>query len=151
MAPFAQQYLGFQYRGQEYQFVAMPFGLSIAPRIFTLVMKDVMAALHKRGIHVVVYLDDFLIIAPSFVIALEWTSIVLETLRIRGFLVNLEKSQIYPSMKRDFLGITWDSEMQASLSVPNAEKLANTTRLFRSRSTATLEDWQSFLGSVNFA
>ncbi|CAJ0947373.1 unnamed protein product [Ranitomeya imitator] len=48
-----------------YQFVALPFGLATAPRVFTKVMAATMDVLHSRGIVVVPYLDD-LIKAPTF-------------------------------------------------------------------------------------
>ncbi|CAJ0916290.1 unnamed protein product [Ranitomeya imitator] len=49
-----------------YQFVALPFGLAMAPRVFTKVMASTMDVLHSRGIVVVPYLDKLLIKAPSF-------------------------------------------------------------------------------------
>ena len=42
-----------------------PFGLTSAPRVFTKVLKPVVANLRRQGIRIVIYLDDILIIASS--------------------------------------------------------------------------------------
>ena len=46
--------------GAIYQFRAPPFGLSVAPRIFTMVLRPILAWLRLRGIKVHAYLDDWL-------------------------------------------------------------------------------------------
>lgn len=43
-----------------YQFVALPFGLASAPRVFTKVLALVLALLRQRGIAIVGYLDNLL-------------------------------------------------------------------------------------------
>lgn len=55
-----QQYLGFMFKGQVYCFVALPYGLNIAPRIFTLIMKDFLGWASRRGMVCAIYLDDLL-------------------------------------------------------------------------------------------
>ena len=40
----------------------MAFGLAPAPRVFTKLLKEVGAFLRKRGIRLVIYLDDLLIL-----------------------------------------------------------------------------------------
>jgi hypothetical protein len=61
-----QKYLHFAWRGRIYQFTCMAFGLSPAPRIFTKLLRVVVAFLRKRGVRLVVYLDDFLILNEQF-------------------------------------------------------------------------------------
>ena len=41
VAPKKRPYLGFRYRNQDWQFKALPFGLNIAPRVFTKIMSHV--------------------------------------------------------------------------------------------------------------
>ena len=46
-------------------FQGLQFGLNTAPRIFTKLIKSIAAYLRKRGIRIIVYLDDFLILGSS--------------------------------------------------------------------------------------
>ncbi|XP_044148680.1 uncharacterized protein LOC122937730 isoform X2 [Bufo gargarizans] len=81
----------------------------------------VMAWLRSRGVRLVIYLDDILIMhqdQQSLLQHLQWTSDLLTSL---GFLLNLEKSCLTPSRRMEFLGFTVDSVAE-SLSLP-AEKL----------------------------
>ena len=52
----------FSVREQTFQFTAMPFGLNLAPRLFIKIMKPVVASLRSQGVHLVIYLDDILLI-----------------------------------------------------------------------------------------
>ena len=60
--PCHQKFLQFTWKESLYQFQCLPFGLSCAPRVFTKVMKPVVAFLRERGIKLIIYLDDLLII-----------------------------------------------------------------------------------------
>ena len=56
--PQSQKYLRFLWQKKAYQFRALPFGLNIAPSVFTRLMKPVAGFLRKRGTRLVLYLDD---------------------------------------------------------------------------------------------
>jgi len=58
-------FLGFHYRGQNWQFRALPFGLNIWPRVFTKLMAHVIKTLAAKGIWCLPYLDYLLIINNS--------------------------------------------------------------------------------------
>ena len=49
----------------EGKFLPVPFGLSCAPQVFMKVIKPVVAFLRERGIRLIIYLDDLLIIPSS--------------------------------------------------------------------------------------
>ena len=66
ITPKKRPYLGFEYQNIKYQFRAMPFGLNIAPRIFTKLISHVSKLVTQKGIYMLAYLDDLLIIAPTF-------------------------------------------------------------------------------------
>ena len=58
--------LQFHWENRFFQFVALPFGLSSAPWIFTKILKTVVGCLRRRGIRLMIYLDDILILKNSF-------------------------------------------------------------------------------------
>ncbi|XP_073436841.1 uncharacterized protein [Dendrobates tinctorius] len=107
--PPHQRFLRFAIDGRHFQFVALPFGLATAPRIFTKVMAVVMAILHSRGIVVLPYLDDLLVKGPSFRACEENVSITLDTLSRLGWLVNGKKSSLIPAQRIPFLGMIFDT------------------------------------------
>ena len=63
------------------------FGLSIAPRIFTKVMKPIVAFIRARGILIIIYSDDILLAAPTFEECHRNTFFVIDLLESLGFFV----------------------------------------------------------------
>ena len=61
MSRNASSYLGFQVGDKIFKFQAMPFGLNIAPRIFTKLMDQAISQLRIGGVKILAYLDDLLI------------------------------------------------------------------------------------------
>ena len=106
----SQKFLRFVWLGQTYQFLALPFGLNTAPRIFTKLLKPVVAYLHTRNIRLLIYLDDILIIGSSVQILREHTVLVIELLRNLGFIINYEKSLLTPTPVLEFLGFLINSK-----------------------------------------
>ena len=101
-------YLGFKYRGQFWRFRAMPFGLNIAPRIFTKVMAHVIKILASEGIFVLIYLDDLLIVAPTEQQCAEHRDRAIALLIELGWIINTEKSRQQPAQIFDWLGVHLD-------------------------------------------
>ena len=60
-----QRFLRFAWKGGVFQFQALPFGLSSAPRIFTKVLRSVGAFLRQRGWRLIIYIDDILLMHQS--------------------------------------------------------------------------------------
>ena len=65
MAQQDRKLLRFSWQGQMYEFQCLPFGLSSAPRVFTKLLKPVTALLRQRGLRLILYLDDMLLMAQS--------------------------------------------------------------------------------------
>ena len=62
-------FLQFEWEGKYYQYLTPAFGLAPAPWAFTKMLKPVVAFLRERGIRLVIYLDDILVMnasRPSF-------------------------------------------------------------------------------------
>ena len=103
-----RSYLGFEYRGQYWRFRCMPFGLNIAPRIFTKVMAHVIKIMASEGIFVLIYLDDLLIISPTQEKCLEHRDRAMAILEELGWIINTEKSRLQPAQTFDWLGVHLD-------------------------------------------
>ena len=88
MARHRSPYLGFGLGHQAYMFRIMPFGLNIAPKVFTKLDKAVIQELRKQGILVAAYLDDWLIWDQS---PEECRLKVTNFLQHLGFLINFKK------------------------------------------------------------
>lgn len=56
-----QKYLRFGWKGKIIQYICLPFGLSSAPRIFTIVLKPIFTKLRTLGYVSMTYIDDILL------------------------------------------------------------------------------------------
>ncbi|XP_040213655.1 uncharacterized protein LOC120943996 [Rana temporaria] len=120
MHPDSQHLLRFRWWGRIWQFTCLPFGLSSAPWCFTKLLKPVVAALRSRGVRLIIYLDDLLILTHSKNMAyrhMNWTIDLLQTL---GFIINREKSVLVPAQEMEFLGFSIDTHL-AILRLPSAK------------------------------
>lgn len=104
-----RQFLQFAWRHCVYEFTALPFGLSSAPWCFTKVLNPVVEFLRARGIRMIVYLDNLLLMAscPRQLTAhLQMAVFLLQDL---GFVINERKSLLQPAQSVTFLGFIIDS------------------------------------------
>ncbi|KAK7095233.1 hypothetical protein V1264_006669 [Littorina saxatilis] len=60
-----RKWLRFRWGDKAYQFRALPFGLSLAPWIFTMVVRQLCALIRQKGVRLRAYLDDWLILSQS--------------------------------------------------------------------------------------
>ena len=95
----------FMSEGTVYQFKALCFGLSTAPQVFTRVFAAVSAWAHSRGIRLLRYLDDWLVLSSSEKKAKQLLSLC-HTL---GIVINEKKSDLVPSQSAKYLGMTIDT------------------------------------------
>ena len=127
--PQSQKFLRFIWKDKIYQFQALPFGLNIAPLVFTQLLKPVSAYLRKRGVRLILYLDDMLIIGSSVQETKRFTQMARNLLMSLGFTVHTGKSISVPTKVINFLGFTIDSNTML-ISLP-AEKTKKTVTLCR--------------------
>lgn len=142
-----RKYLRFVFNSTVYEFNAVPYGLCVAPRIFTKIMKEVISYLRQRGYRSVVYLDDILCIGDTFSECHSNVTNTLELLQRLGFVVNFEKSVLTPRRTCKFLGFILNSA-DLSLSLPS-DKINNISKLvkkFASLPNCTIRELSQLIG-----
>ncbi|XP_040286209.1 dynein heavy chain 8, axonemal [Bufo bufo] len=111
-----QRFLRFAVGSLHFQFVALPFGLASAPRVFTKVLAPLVELLRARGVALVPYLDDLLIRSPSLEDNLCSLRITLSALAQFRWLINHSKSSLIPCRRMPFLGMIFPSPREDCLS-----------------------------------
>ncbi|KAN0030092.1 hypothetical protein ACTFIV_011315 [Dictyostelium citrinum] len=111
----------FVWNGVHYRWKTMPFGLSTAPRIFTMLLRPVLRMLRELNVSVIAYLDDLLIVGSTKEECLSNLNKTMELLLELGFKLNLEKSVLEPTQSITFLGLQIDS-ISMQLLVPKEKK-----------------------------
>ena len=82
-----------------------PIRSSVSPRIFTKLMKPVVARLRRSDVRLIIYLEDILFMNHSTPTQLQWViSTAIHLLENLGFVTNLEKSQLNATQTLEFLG-----------------------------------------------
>lgn len=123
MSNNARKHLGFIALGRRWRFRVLPFGTSDAPITFTRLMKPVMQELHRHGISASIYLDDMILIAPTYEASLTNTTAAVRLLQRLGFHINFEKSKLQPSTTLQHLGFELNTANN-TIRLPYAKKRA---------------------------
>ena len=141
----------FVWHNMPYQWKVLPFGLSTAHRVFTTLTKPISFLYHHKGYHIVIYLDDILVLVHSKWAGKRACSFLCSLLVFLGLPINFSKSDIFLTQTSCFLGLCWDT-VHMSVSLP-PDKLADIQQLALSL-LQNLHDtvhWvMSFLGKANF-
>ena len=117
-----RRYLVFRIGTDTYRFRAMPFGLGVAPRIFTKLVNVLISQLRAAGVYVIAYLDDWLIWDDSQRACQIKVAKCLAPLEDRGFVMNIAKSSLEPVQSIKYLKIIWDAR-ECTFSLPEALQL----------------------------
>ena len=100
----SQKFARFQCSGNLYEFLCLCFGLRLAPRIFTNLLKVPIAVLRRVNIRIIAYLNDML---PKMFMARDTLIFLLQHF---GFAINFKKSVRHPVKQNEFLGLVIDTE-----------------------------------------
>ena len=101
----SRRYLRFVVDGKPFQFRVLCFGLTTAPQVFTRIMAPVSTILHRHGVRMLRYLDDWLILASSKIACLQSRDRLLSVCTELGIQVNLTKSSLVLSQSIVYLGM----------------------------------------------
>ena len=149
--PRYRKFLAFAANKKLFCFKAMPFGLNLAPRVFSKMMKVLAGKLQEQGV-CIMYLDDWLIIAES---PEECTEMIQKTMNLgrkMGLLFNLKKSKLNPTNILEWLGMVWNTASETlSLSPENQQRCWKKIFKAKCAKNMSLRQWESLIGSLNHA
>ena len=146
----SRRYLRFVVQGKTYQFRVLCFGLTTAPQVFTRIMAPVSAILHKYGVRMLRYLDDWLILASSELACLQLRDRLLTVCTELGIQVNLTKSSLVPTQSLVYLGM--EIRSLPFIARPTPARVSNLLRLieeFLSTPSPPALLWRRLLGHLS--
>ena len=147
--PSSRKWLGFAIGEENFRFRSLPFGLSTAPRTFTRIVKVIAEHLRRQGMYVFIYLDDWLLTAPSLEILRDQVHMVSDLVQRLGFIVNFQKSTLQPFQKVQFPGSHLDFTKR--MGFPTEERVQSVihcaSQLLR-EATPPARLWMRMLGLI---
>ena len=146
----SRRYLRFVVEGRTYQFRVLCFGLTTAPQVFMRIMALVSAILHKYGVRMLRYLDDWLILASSELACLQSRDRLLTVCTELGIQVNLTKSSLVPTQSLVYLGM--EIRSLPFIARPTPVRVSNLPRLieeFLSTPSPPASLWRRLLGHLS--
>ena len=148
--PSCRKYLRFAYQGQVWEFRALPYGLSPAPWLFTLIALEVKALAQRNGILMHIYLDDWLLRSQSRRILTKQTLWIQKMCRYLGLQINMAKSELNPSQDFVFLGYRFQTLSHRVLpSHKRVQAIYEMAHRFIQRDPNTVRSWMSLLGLLS--
>ena len=145
----AQPFLGFQWRGRVWRWMALPFGIATAPRIFSKLMKHALKTARQLGVALVVYLDDVLVLAPTKEQCRLHLLAVVAHLHRLGLTINFHKSILDPRQEIEFLGLVLDSRLQqVRVGGEKLEKVRLEARALSQRASLPVRTLAAFVGRL---
>ena len=146
----SRRYLRFVVDGKTFQFRVLCFGLTTAPQVFTRIMAPVSAILHRHGVRMLRYLDDWLILASSKIACIQSRDRLLSVCTELGIQVNLTKSSLVPSQSLVYLGMEIHSLPFIARPTPaRANNLIRLIEEFLSTPSPPASLWRRLLGHLS--
>ena len=129
----------------------LPFGARLSMEAFHRLSRAIQRILHKRGISVIIYLDDILIVAPSHQACQSAMQQAISILRELGFAIAYNKLE-GPTQQLTFLGI-FISAVTQTLHLPSGKvaELLQLLRIFRCKKCTSLKQLQRLAGKLAWA
>lgn len=121
-----RRFLSFTLGDKIFNMNCLPFGLSSAPSIFSKLSNWTASLLREKGIRVIVYLDDFLLMNQNSSLLSKQVQETVKLLEHLGWHINLKKSDLAPKTSIQYLGLIWDTKANLKR-LPNS-KIANFSR-----------------------
>ena len=118
--------------------------------MFTRVFAAVSSWAHSRGIRLLRYLDDWLILSSSEAKTRQHVQQLLALCRSLGIVINEEKSDLSPSRSVEYLGMIIDTvSARAFPTETRIQKFLSLARKFLSQPNPLAQRWQVLLGHMS--
>ena len=104
-----RRFVRFVWEGTACEFSCPPFGLSSALWVITKTLKLAAALLQGMRVHLIIYIDDMLILSETREKVKEYAETLVYLLHCLGFVLNQKKSVLVVARTMDFLGFTMDT------------------------------------------
>lgn len=144
-----RKFLRFKFCGVLYEFNCLPFGLSPAPRIYTKILRPVLAYLRQKGFINANYLDDFLLLGISNRDLTKNIFVTVNLLTKLGFVVNYRKSVLVPKQEIEYLGLVFNSrDMTICLPQRKKDKILKLIAKSLLLVSNSIEDISSLIGNL---
>lgn len=141
------KYLKFQFDNQVYQYLVLPQGFRDSPRIFTKILKPVLAVLRQKGLISSVYIDDFYLQASGYEECVKNVTITKDLLISLGFELS-EKSIYEPTKKLQHLGFVLDSTaMRVYLSKEKKKHVLDVAKEIAEKKLITIRELAKLIGT----
>jgi hypothetical protein len=140
-----------QGRRVAFQWKTLPFGAAVSPACFWEALQPALAAARRRGVRLLAYVDDIMIISDSPAKLDEDLMKLIEALESEGWCIAPEKTYVFAHDRLVFLGLRVDLD-RAALAIPNGKiarlRLRCETAMTNER--VTLESLQKIVGLLSF-
>ena len=144
-----RKYCRFIFQGKIYEYKALPMGLTESPRVFTRIARFAAGLIRKKGIKLVMYMDNLLVIAQTKQTCQSSVDTTIDILSELGFLLNHAKCNLSPSTRFTYLGCIWDTQAWTVAVKPNREeKIRETATHILQQECVTYYKVAQFLGRV---
>ena len=148
--PSSRNLLRFVSNGTVYQFRALCFRLSTAPQVFTRVFAAVSSWAHSRGVRLLRYLDDWLILSSWEAKTRQHMNQLLVHCRSLTIVINNEKSDLSPARSVEYLGMIVDTvSARVFPTKTRIQKFLSLATKFLSHISTSARLWQVLLGHMS--
>ncbi|CAD6230831.1 GSCOCG00012208001-RA-CDS [Cotesia congregata] len=129
--------------------MCIPFGLCTGPWLFTKITKPIINYLRSLEWVSVVYLDDWWLTAETKERCNENVAVTRKILESLGFVINVDKSDLFPSTTCQFLGFILDSSaMTLELTRKKRKHILELVKKFKTINTCLIRDFACFVGNI---
>ena len=145
--PASRKYLRFFWKNQPYQFRSLPFGLSVAPQLFSLIVSQVARFFHRQGVPSHFYLDDWQFFEWLRRLLVANQPAILSTIQHLGWIINFKKSELDIVPRSIYIG--GDFHLDTGLVSPTEKrwsKIQSLVPAFCALQEARASHWASILG-----
>lgn len=147
-----RRFLRLIYEHELLEMTCLPFGLSTAPKTFSILTNWIAQILREKNVRIVAYLDDYLISHQSARVLQEHVTLTISTLQYLGWQINFEKSVLTPQKSVTYLGIVWDPwDNRKVLPENKCVTIVKKVSEVLEQKSVTIKDLQRVAGLLSFA